>query len=289
MWIGIMLVVGMLTGCSRMTEVGPDTQEQVSGSEEIADTTTTEKAEETVDTEQEDTEQEDTETEEEKQNKEKARQVYAQILKHIYYQHRWPSGESMEQMTSIEDSMYVIYDVDGDGREELLVENGSGVTASQYGIIYDYHWDTGVTYIQGEVMSQTVFYSNGFMIQPLSHNQGLGRDVYPSIYTQYDKETDSYHSLGTIETWEKAYRSENYEGQPFPDAQDLDQDGVIYYIFDNEPKTKADYEAVLQTYIGDAQELQLEWKSIDIENFQSYLSEHDSETMSDPVIVEAHE
>ncbi len=284
MWIGITLVVGMLTGCSRMTGGESDIQEQVTDSEEIADTTTTEKAEDAADTEQA-----DTETEEERKHKETARQVYAQILKHIYYQHRWPSGESMEQMTPIEDSRYVIYDVDGDGREELLVENGSGVTASQYGVIYDYHWDTGVTYIQGEMTSLTVFYSNGFMIQPLSHNQSLGSDVYPAVYVQYDKDTDSYQTLGTIETWEKAYMSENYEGQPFPDAQDLDQDGVIYYIFDKEPKTKADYEAVRQTCIGDAQELPLEWKSLDIENFQAYLSEPGPETMSDPVIVETHE
>lgn len=83
-----------------------------------------------------------------------------------------------------------------------------------------------------------------------------------------------------MDTWDKQFRDEDYDGTPFPDELDTDGDEILYYLndgsSDSEPVTanKAEYEAWYQSVVGEASELELPWKSFDMDEISGYGEEY---------------
>ena len=68
-----------------------------------------------------------------------------------------------------------------------------------------------------------MFYSNGVVSEPWSHNQGPACAIWPYRLCQWDAALDAYEDLGGARA-----RSDRLEG--FPRAADRDGDGMVYYI-----------------------------------------------------------
>lgn len=208
------------------------------------------------------------------ENKMLIRKKYAEILSHIYYQHRLIDGTDLMWTDDVTVNQYAIWDFDGDGREELLFSSNASTPAIMGGIMYDY--DPVTEEIKEEYVTSIIgtFYDNGIIKQDVLHNHGLGSEFWPYILYEYDSSTDEYIMTGQVTTWEKNYRESDDEGNLFPNEQDVDADGVIYYIFDDETAyTRQEYEEWEQNYFNGANEIDIPWQFLDLANFQEYILE----------------
>lgn len=214
------------------------------------------------------------ESEAEEENQEIIRRKYAEILSHIYYQHRLIDGTDLRWNDDAGVNRYAIYDFDGDGKEELLFSSDASAPVVMGGIMYAYNPETDE--VKEEYLTSIigVIYDNGIIRQAALHNHSLGLEFWPYNLYEYDKSMDEYVSIGFVTAWEKDYMESNEYGMPFPMEQDLDGDGVIYYILDDETAyTKAEYEEWEQNYFNGATAIDIPWQSLDVANFQEYLAE----------------
>lgn len=106
------------------------------------------------------------------------------------------------------------------------------------------------------------YYATGYVRFDISHNQGPS-SIWPCTYGKF--ENGQIVLLYDVSNWDKSLSS--YE---FPDEQDLDGDGCIYYITDRatgETRTvdNPEYDAFMQG-LNIGEEMQLDYKGYTAEN-----------------------
>lgn len=147
--------------------------------------------------------------------------AYGAALWDIYLHGLLPDGSKLDYSGTqqAEDDTFAIYDVDNDGREELVVLWANASVAWCQGLVYGY--DNGELHEELSEFVDMRFYSNGAVEASWSHNHGLGGRIWPyNVYT-YDAKTDTYRHFGAVDGWDKRFADTFYaSGEPFPD--DLD-------------------------------------------------------------------
>ena len=213
---------------------------------------------------------------------EEAKKAYVDVLKRLYNEHLLLNADGEgdfkiedNNFSKISDNKFAIYDVDLDGQEELIIQITTSSTAGMIEIIYDYDNEVEVIRTQFTEWPALTYYDNGIVMAKLSNNQGLGVDIenfWPYTIYQYEVKTDSYLAVGRVDAWNKAYRDEDFDGNPFPNDADKDGDGVVYYVdedydYRNDlPIDFAEYEKWLNAYIGDAKEVDIPYLQLTLEN-----------------------
>lgn len=213
----------------------------------------------------------------------KVKNQYAGILRRAYYEvvGYYPTLEDMEkaEVDSLADK-YAIYDIDLDGREELLLSVTSSTMAGMNEAIYDYDFHSNELTTQLLEFPLTTYYDNGVITAGWSHNQGLGPDFTPYDLYQYEAKDDTYIKIGSVDTWDKHYFPvDTWTDTVFPDELDKDGDGVIFLIRVEEEEEgtwydNAAYEEWLQSYVGTANKVEIPWQSIHNEEWQRYASDY---------------
>ncbi len=204
--------------------------------------------------------------------------AYGAALWDIYLHGTLPDGSKLdyEGTQQAAANTFTVYDVDNDGREELVVLWTNASVAGCQGLIYGY--DNGKLHEELSAYVGMRFYSNGAIEADWSHNQGLAGRFWPySVYT-YDAKTDRYRCFGAADGWDKHFADTGSGGDAFPDALDQDGDGLIYflysgeesYFFGDESKAQwadgAAYETWRQSYLSGATEITLHMDDITPDN-----------------------
>ncbi len=162
-------------------------------------------------------------------------EAYYSVLERLYKTYTLPDGTELgyNEISDLSENQFAIYDIDQDGREELIVIWTTTYMTGMAGIIYDYDYaSNGVTTELIEFPVQT-FYDNGVVEVLLSHNHGLAGnidDFWPYTFYQYDKGTDTYLCAAQVDAWNKAYYALDYDGTLFPEELDTDGDGILYRV-----------------------------------------------------------
>lgn len=206
---------------------------------------------------------------------EKMMQKYEAILADVI-EGKSPDGDGiyMEPPMGTEyyENKYAIYDVDGDGRQELIISYLTASMAGMWECIFDYNPETDEVSREFLEFPALTYYDNGIIKAEWSHNQGRGPDFWPFTLYSYDSDTDSYIEIGAVDTWDKKYFSQTNDGTPFPDDADIDGDGIVYTIRDggvgDESFYKiwqdgAEYEKWYQSIVGEGSELSIPWKVLE--------------------------
>ena len=126
---------------------------------------------------------------------------------------------------------YTITDIDGDGFEELLLMQGTGVMASMDYLVLD--GQGGQLRAELEAFPSLTFYENGYVRADASHNQGLAGDFWPYALYRYDAESDSYQQVAVADAWDGSIHPQDYAGNPFPKDVDVSGAGIVYYVAEN--------------------------------------------------------
>lgn len=212
------------------------------------------------------------------------RHYYGGVLSQITGVRQLPDGDLdtaflVDGSGQMRDNRFAVTDIDGDGREELIVSYSTACMANMFEQIYDYDPVTGKLKVQLTAFPAFTYYDNGFIKAEWSHNQGYG-ELWPFKLYRYDVGNDSYVEAGTVDTWDKAISETWYEDQPFPDALDTDGDGTLYHIcregeeytcaYEDYKYNKADYEAWYGELMDGAKEVTVPYQPIAYESFQDY-------------------
>lgn len=157
--------------------------------------------------------------------------AYRAVLAGLLEKNVLPGGEEVERFSGGAPDQYAAYDVDGDGREELLILHTGASMAGMAGKVYDIDPDTGEVREQFSDFPAMTFYANGVVRVEASHNQGRAGDVlWPYALWTYDAGTDSYAAAGIVDAWDRSLGETMGDGLHFPADVDRDGDGVVYYI-----------------------------------------------------------
>ena len=208
-----------------------------------------------------------------------ARAAYTVVLEDMLWRDILPDGTqvSEESMSGyMFENTFAIADVDGDGREELVIRFTTALAAGYRSWVLDYDQSTDSVRIQYEGSPSLTFYTNGAMAENDSHAQGSWTaDFWPHTLYTYRPEADSYEIAGHVDAWEKVVSDANPGNlPPFPVEKDESGAGILYYItpaediepnFNGYSKDLVDrsvYLDWLEPILGDAQPLLLDFRTL---------------------------
>lgn len=294
----------MLTGCGGRAETPAKTEtaaDEAAAAEQAAENegTSTEAEDDTAAKEgngsdgadENDTENVGKETSEEGMTLQEAqiRHYYGGVLSQITAGWQLPDGE-MDLSTlndgfgKMSDNRFAVTDIDGDGREELIVQYTNASMAGMFERIYDYDPGSGELKCEFLNFPALTYYSNGIIKAEWSHNQGRG-EAWPYTVYRYDPESDSYVEVGSVDSWDKALSETWYEGQPFPDELDTDGDGTLFtiweageeedpYAYEKIKYNRADVDEWLGGYLAgapeDAKEVFIDYQPLEHEAYADF-------------------
>lgn len=199
--------------------------------------------------------------------------AYAYVLWDMYNNHVMPGGEDVNdeinEFSDIEENEFAVYDIDGDGQVELDIKLTSASMAGMREKIYSYNDYTGELEVEFFEFPACRYYEGGFIQADISHNQGLAGDFWPYTLYQYNQETDRYDGIAYLDAWDHNYFEKDYDDNPFPSEYDVDGDGLIYYISDENnngegvtPVDGPEKDAWLKEKMGDAKELDIPFRHL---------------------------
>lgn len=164
------------------------------------------------------------------------RMAYGKVLWDAYLQGVLPADEERHgvkwsldwtDLESASQNEFALWDVNGDGAEELLLYWTAACTAGQMCAVFTY--DGGeVREVLRETPSLT-FYDNGTVQADWSHNQGWAMDFWPYTVYRFDPETGAYTQTGAVDAWDSRCNT-----PAFPAEADEDGDGLVYYLLSGE-------------------------------------------------------
>ena len=156
---------------------------------------------------------------------EDSRKRFGEILWNAYLKGELPDGSKLDWTSSkgAAENHFAVTDIDGDGRQELLLFWTEAYMAGSQCVIYDYH--DGVLWKQGQFFPSLRFYDNAAIEEDWSHNQGWSGRFWPHYAYRYNPQSDLYEQVGFVEGWDKRVVSEG-----FPDDIDADGDGLVYDV-----------------------------------------------------------
>ena len=200
--------------------------------------------------------------------------AYAAALENLIQNHIFPDGAVAELSGSgdMAQNQFALYDVDNDGKEELLLMFTNTYMASKAGYVFAYDAETKKLKTELCEFPMLTFYDNGTIKAVWSHNQGLGGDFWPYNLYQYAPDSDSYVLVGRVDAWDKNLTETDNQKNPFPSDIDKSGTGFVYYImedgqYDNtHPVDASEYNAWVNGYIGNASEINIQYKDLTKEN-----------------------
>lgn len=213
------------------------------------------------------------------------RHIYEGILSRLAAAYELPDMELDRQglyegSFSISDNQFAVADVDGDGREELIISYTTASMAGMLKIVYGYNPDTMELTRELLDFADTIFYDNGIGMVSAAHNHTLSMDFWPYTLYQYNPQTDQYDFLASVSAWDKGYGDVSYGENIFPEEEDLDGDGIIYEIrTDLNQEAEAirydgdDFQTWLSGYLGQAREMEITYEPVAAENFQHFTTD----------------
>lgn len=203
--------------------------------------------------------------------------AYQEALETLLNEHRFP--EDAESRTFFGDTpsgdQFAVFDVDGDGRDELILTYTDTTMAEMGASIYDYDAEQDCLVQELAAFPMLTFYDNGVIQADWSHNQGLAGEFWPYTLYQYDKDADCYNPVGMVDAWDKAMFPEDFEGNPFPEDVDVSHSGYVYYIMEyanyntDHPVDEAEYQAWREGWLQGAGELTVPYQDLTEENISN--------------------
>lgn len=200
--------------------------------------------------------------------------AYKEALENLIQNHVLPDGtDAAEQSDDMSQNKFALYDVDNDGKEELLLMYTNTYMAGETGYVFGYDETTKKLQTELSEFPMLTFYDNGVIKAGWSHNQGLaGDNFWPYSLYQYAPDSDSYKLVGMVDAWDKNFSETNDQKNPFPSDIDKSGTGVVYYIMKDgqydtsHPVDASEYKQWLDTYIGGASEIQIPYMDLTAEN-----------------------
>lgn len=205
--------------------------------------------------------------------------AYFTALENLIQNHTFPDGtEAGELSGDMSENMFAIYDVDNDGKDELIIMYSGTIIAGMTEYVFGYDDETGALQTELQEFPPVTFYNNGIVKVLWSHNQGRAGEFWPYNMYQYNRDSDSYVLVGMVDAWDKNIPGTDSQNNPFPSDIDKSETGFVYYIMkdgqydDTHPVDVSEYNEWVNDYIEDALEIQIQYMDLTEENISQIKS-----------------
>lgn len=206
--------------------------------------------------------------------------AYKDLMLDLCKNNYLPGYEDLSEAVTdvnMSENKFALADIDADGYDELIVYYITTAVAGHTGSIYDYNEETGECYLKLCEYPLLSFYENGALEAGWSHNQGYAGDFWPYTLYVYDKENDTYKVVGFVDAYDRSLYELNkdaLENNPFPYDIDVDENGFVYYLYDDGlsdyqliPAVDDDaYQAWLQEYTQGSRKLEISFYGVTEDN-----------------------
>jgi len=199
-------------------------------------------------------------------------EAYVAVLEDLLYRNILPDGTVCESGGLMESNHFVVADVTGDRKEELILLYTDTYTAGQMGYILSYDEDSGERSMLFTAYPMFAFYEGGYLRAYASHNQGAAGDaLWPYTLYRYDVSSHCYRTIARVDAWSKEL-TEIYQGEAFPTEVDREGTGVVYFVMEDgaydtsSPMSQGEYNEWLSTNVGQSKEREMEYMNLTEEN-----------------------
>lgn len=152
---------------------------------------------------------------------------------------------------------YAILDVDGDGKEELLLCHGDDCMAGMFTAVYGFDPETETLREELVEWPGLTLYDNGYIRAESSHNQTSG-NLWPYMLWRYDETADKYVQQYVVHSTADGSPEENAGERYF--VNPASEDGWN----EEKPMDEAEYLAWEQSWMEGGEEIRPEWQSVSV-------------------------
>ena len=201
---------------------------------------------------------------------------YVDVLEGVFYDHVLPDGQLLEAFEDDDTffNRFALYDIDGDGAQELLLCHDNAPSAWMIGAVYGYDRDSGRLTTQLLEYPAMTFYPNGVVEVGWSHNQGLAGRFWPCTFYAYDPDADLYRPVACVDAWDREVFETDFDGNPFPAGADPEGEGIVYYIWqygsgeEPAPISQGEYSDWYHALIGGDPAVEIPWQALNEGNIE---------------------
>lgn len=192
----------------------------------------------------------------------------------VYATNALPSGIEVVPEgwdSTMEDNHFAVLDVDGDGRDELLISVDDSYMAGMITEIYRLGEDGYSLQEELSVFPSVIYYTGGLVQAYASHNYTYG-DFSPYTLYRYQPEDMVYEEIASVYGWNRAFSETDYNGASFPSDVDADGNGSVLCVSDADGERWLDddeYERWESQQFSDAEAIEIPWLSITPEHIDT--------------------
>ncbi|MBP0972660.1 MAG: hypothetical protein J5851_02000 [Oscillospiraceae bacterium] len=189
--------------------------------------------------------------------------IYREALENLRDHEIFPDGSGCHVSGYMDDNRFAVYDIDGDGKEELIIRFDQAEEKDQIELIYDVN-DRSSLFEELVCTPNVTYYEGGLVKVDAFPDKGYRGDFRPYAVYQYDKESDTFGLVANVDALSLgALLAAGLEDEVYPEDVDKSGFGMVYYIGDENPVDVTEYEAWYQSLFGSAVEIELPFFNLD--------------------------
>ena len=124
---------------------------------------------------------------------------FLSVLEKIYDEHMLPDGTvlyNLDNEEQLAENRFAIFDIDSDGKDELIFSYTSGAMADVRDFIFDYNQNAQEVMLEAEFSPSpaTMYYNDGIVYEKGLHNQG-NEEPWPFSLYKYNSVIDKYEDI----------------------------------------------------------------------------------------------
>lgn len=198
--------------------------------------------------------------------------AYQFAMQQFSFEHTYPDGSPIGFDPAngyIEENSFAIYDVNGDGSDELLITYVTAPMAGMLESVYGYDPDTGTLVPMLQEFPSIGYYTGGRLLAYASHNYGLSVDFWPFCLMTYNPEEGAYTFTASVYAWEQAVSKTGLDGSAYPADVDTEGAGIVYCVSDGDGSqilSQSQYDAWYARQMDGAVLLDIPYQSVSEQN-----------------------
>ena len=189
--------------------------------------------------------------------------IYREALENLRDHEIFPDGSGCKVSGFMDDNRFAVYDLDNDGKDELIIRFDQAEEKNQIELIYGIN-DRESLFEELVCTPHVTYYEGGLVKVDAFPEDGYRGDFRPYAVYQYDSRTDTYGLVANVDALSLgALMAAGLEDEAFPEDADTSGSGMVYYIGSDDPVDVTEYEKWYQALFGSAVEIELPFFNLD--------------------------
>lgn len=193
--------------------------------------------------------------------------LFYETLRMLHDDSVLPGGKVLETVGSIEENRFAVFDLDEDGRDELILEITQADVLDCFTAVYDVDADGD---LRREVRYETAmrFFSGGIAVAEYPDAAADGNDFVPYAVASYDPELDVFTEIAYVSAIDRSTLESAGLLDEYPENADTSGTGRVYCIRSDNPVDVTEYETWYASWHDGLSELEIPYQPLTSEQIE---------------------